>query len=422
MTLWCGTTRRDAEYSLFSFARSSSSISLGAFANYYFCIVVPFNWISRKGARLENILRQLNDTIENLLSFLPSTFRHIEFFIFLTQEFEDIRATATTRRENGTGRLQTTSVDTEFQSIEKLTERNQSKSKCVIQWNRIHHNRIKFENIKFKSKYAAMSSPFVLRWRIACTSTAHSAPKQTNWVRWNRENRWKFPSKSNAAKYLHKSSGRSKRFGRRAERTETSKSTANDEITVSQSMHMSRAPSSSSSNSTSSQSNSEPYVSVFVSYVPLPVRSQPLSLIRSKTGSHTCQHMRRKIQRPDGNVSHGDSATKRIAARRPSNDQIETAIDKLEEIAPDDETGPPLPPRPPISRQRFSLSMETGKRSTNKPKAIARRSKALFIYWLRKLWAMALTPYHGLWHWNRAVRLVCPCPKGSTVTVCAPSQ
>lgn len=91
------------------------------------------------------------------------------------------------------------------------------------------------------------------------------------------------------------------------------------------------------------------------------------SPFHSKFGSQNCQHMRRKIQRPGANVSNATrcngSATKRIVARRPSNDLIETAIDKLEEIGSDSEAGPPLPPRPPMSRQRFSLSMETGKRS-----------------------------------------------------------
>lgn len=91
-----------------------------------------------------------------------------------------------------------------------------------------------------------------------------------------------------------------------------------------------------------------------------------ISPFHSKFSSHNnCQHMRRIIQKPDVNVQSAKrcpgSTTKRIAARRPSNDLIETAIDKLEEIGSDSEAGPPLPPRPPMSRQRFSLSMETGK-------------------------------------------------------------
>lgn len=70
--------------------------------------------------------------------------------------------------------------------------------------------------------------------------------------------------------------------------------------------------------------------------------------------------MRRKIQRPEMNARNPTRCDKRSAAECRSSDRIETAIDKMDEIASDSEAGPPLPPRPPISRQRFSLSMETG--------------------------------------------------------------
>lgn len=38
----------------------------------------------------------------------------------------------------------------------------------------------------------------------------------------------------------------------------------------------------------------------------------------------------------------------------------ETTVDKTNEITSDNETGPPLPPRPSI-RSQFSLSLEEGK-------------------------------------------------------------
>lgn len=106
-------------------------------------------------------------------------------------------------------------------------------------------------------------------------------------------------------------------------------------------------------------------------------------LFHRKLNAHNhCQHVRRKIQRPNVNVIQNDirrdgPPTKRIAARRPSNDRIETAIDKLEEIGSDSEAGPPLPPRPPMQRQRFSLSMETGKPPLGTVFGHFKRSKAM---------------------------------------------
>lgn len=107
---------------------------------------------------------------------------------------------------------------------------------------------------------------------------------------------------------------------------------------------------------------------------------------------HSCQHIRRKIQRPDVNVQNdircGGPAMKRIASRRPSNDRtIETAIDKLEEIGSDGEVVPPLPPRPPMSRQRFTLSMETGKRPPESSATLnnLRIESVVSLYHLRTL-------------------------------------
>lgn len=68
----------------------------------------------------------------------------------------------------------------------------------------------------------------------------------------------------------------------------------------------------------------------------------------SPSNTHSCHHMRSEV------------TTKPLVTRQSSNDRLETAIDKTEEIVSDTDAGPPLPPRPPITRQRFTLSMETG--------------------------------------------------------------